>query len=115
MEVAIVKVQTKNEKGRRRAMRGKISAVLILVLLSTFAPVVCYPSDVTTVKGGIESVTGDAMSVNGRYYYFSDVPLVDPSGRKVPATELQVGRKVEIFFQQGREKSIVVYEEKMLE
>jgi hypothetical protein len=115
MEVASFKVPTKNEKGRRRAMKGKLSVVLILVLLSTFAPAVCYPGDVTTVKGNIKSISGAAMLVNDRYYYFTDVPLVDPSGRKVPATELQVGRKVEIFFQQGREKSIVVYEENMLE
>lgn len=96
-------------------MKGKLSAILILVLLSTFAPVVCYPGDVTTVKGGIQSVSGDAMLVNGRYYYFTDVPLVDTSGRKAPASELKVGREVEIFFQGGRITSIVVYEDNMLE
>jgi len=96
-------------------MKRLAAAMAVLFLLTGWAPGPASGRDVTTVKGKIESVSGDSIYVGGRYYYVTDAPLVSPSGQNVPASRLKQGTKVEIFFEGGRIKSVLVYDEGMLE
>ena len=89
-----------------------ISALMIFFSLS--GPYI-YARDITTVEGLIESATGDSIKVRSRYYDFSGIPLEDASGKKMQKDQLKVGRKVEIFFENNRIKTILIYPEYMAE
>jgi len=92
--------------------------ILILSALMIFFSVsgtCAFARDITTVEGLIESVTGDSIKVRGSYYDITGVPLEDASGKKVQKDQLRVGRKVEIFFQNNKIKTILIYPEHMVE
>lgn len=89
--------------------------VLILFPVFIFLTFLTIPysfssEKVTVVEGLIESVTADSIYVRGRYYNYTNVPLKDASGRTVLKTELQKGKKVEIFFRDGTITTILVHE-----
>jgi hypothetical protein len=64
---------------------------------------------VTTVEGIIQYVSYDSIEVRGRYYDISGVPLVDASGKTLTKAYLRQGVKVEIFFENGKMTSILIY------
>jgi hypothetical protein len=75
----------------------------------------CHARDVKTVEGLIEGKTSDSIKVCGNDYYISGAHLEDPSGRNMTKDQLKTGRKVEIFFENNRIKTILLYPEYMAE
>ncbi len=86
-------------------------SMVFLYVISSYS----YGKDIKTVEGLIESVTDDSIKVRGRYYDFTSVPLEDASGKILQKDQLKVGRKVEIFFQNNKMKTILIYPEHMVE
>jgi len=68
-------------------------------------------SQVRTVEGIIQNVTNDSIEVRNKYYSIPGVPLLNPSGENLKKSSLQAGKRVEIFFQEGRITSILIYED----
>jgi hypothetical protein len=99
-------------------MKGKlriIILVLALAALSAGLPAALHAEDVTVVKGKVEYITGDTITVGGDNFYMTGIPIIDASGNDVPAYGINVGRKVAVFLSGGRIKSILVYDEHMVE
>lgn len=72
-----------------------------------------HPTDsqVSTIEGIIQNVTGDSIQVRGRYYEISGIPLIDPSGKDLKQASLTTGKKVAIFFQKDKITSILIYDD----
>ena len=68
-------------------------------------------SQVKTVEGIIQNVTNDSIEVRNKYYSISGIPLLNPSGKYLKNSSLQAGKRVEIFFQDGRITSILIYDD----
>jgi hypothetical protein len=68
-------------------------------------------SQVRTVEGIIQNVTDNSIQVRGKYYNIPAIPLKDPSGKNLNKTSLTTGKKVEIFFQEDRILSILIYDD----
>jgi hypothetical protein len=93
-------------------------SILLLSLLMIFFSVsssFAYVQDIKTVEGLIENVTGDSIKVRGSYYEITGVPLENAAGKKVQKDQLRVGQKVEIFFQNNKMKTVLIYPEHMVE
>jgi len=89
----------------------KNAIVLIVMFVYVFMSIsFCYAGKVRTVEGLIESASSDYIKVRGKHYNISDVLLFDSSGKKVSKDQLRVGKKVEIFFQDGKITSILIHE-----
>jgi hypothetical protein len=71
-------------------------------------------SPVRTVEGLIQSVSNDSIQVRGQYYSIAGIKLINPSGENLNKSSLSAGKKVEIFFQEGKITSILIYDD-MLE
>ncbi|OIP60650.1 MAG: hypothetical protein AUK38_02765 [Nitrospirae bacterium CG2_30_41_42] len=93
-------------------MKTKGFALIVLpvfvfaILIVSF----CYASKVRVVEGLIQDITYDSIEVRGKYYNISGVPLKDASGRNLSKAYLKTGKKVEIFFQDGKITSILIHE-----
>jgi hypothetical protein len=68
-------------------------------------------SQVRTLEGIIQNVAGDSIEVRNKYYSISGVPLLNPSGEYLKSSALSVGKKVEIFFLEGKITSILIYDD----
>jgi len=69
-------------------------------------------SQVRTIEGIIQHVTDDSIQVRGKYYSISGIPLTDPSGGKdLKRASLMTGKKVEIFFNEDRITSILIFDD----
>jgi len=68
-------------------------------------------SQVTTVEGIIQNVTINSIEVRNNSYSISGVPLLNPSGKYLKSSSLQAGKRVEIFFLEGRITSILIYDD----
>ena len=71
-------------------------------------------STVRTAEGIVQTVSNDSIQVRGQYYSISGVKLINPSGENLNKSSLSAGKKVEIFFQEGKITSILIYDD-MLE
>lgn len=71
-------------------------------------------SQVRTVEGIIQNVSIDSIQLRGQYYSISNIKLINPSGENLNKSSLSAGKKVEIFFQEGKITSIIIYDD-MLE
>lgn len=99
-------------------MKGKLRIIILaLALAALWAgwPAALHAGDVTVVKGQVEYISGDVITVDGENFYMTGVPVTDASGNDVPTYEINVGRKVAVFLHGGTVKSILVYDEHMLE
>ena len=67
-------------------------------------------SQVRTVEGIIQYVRDDSIEVRNKYYRISGVPLLNPTGEYLENSSLQAGKRVEIFFMEGRITSILIYD-----
>ena len=94
--------------------RISMKLLLILFLLITFTtglPVPAFSTNkITTVEGIIENVPDDTIVVRNRRYTITGLPLLKPSGEQASKDELTRGKKVRIFFQNKKIKSVVMYE-----
>ena len=96
-------------------MKRNILVAVVLITFISLSVSHAYEREIRTVEGLIESVSGDSIRVRGSYYHFNDVPLIDPSGKHIPKSQMKVGRKVEIFLQKKGVGTILIYPEYMLE
>jgi hypothetical protein len=96
-------------------MKKSIFILSIFIVFLSLSASYTDGREIRTVEGLIESVTGDSIKVRSRYYDFSGIPLEDASGKKMQKDQLKVGRKVEIFFESNRIKTILIYPEYMAE
>jgi hypothetical protein len=71
-------------------------------------------SPVRTVEGIIQNVSIDSIQVRGQYYSIAGIKLINSSGENLNKSSLSAGEKVEIFFQEGKITSILIYDD-MLE
>jgi len=81
----------------------------VLMIIAAAAPV--HASKVRTVEGIVQNITGNSIQVRGKYYDITGTVLKDPSGKDLKKTALNTGKKVEIFFQEDRITSILIYED----
>jgi len=96
-----------------KAVKKILGSVLILKLLmlsSMLSPSVIMAEKLKTVEGLIESVTNDSIAVRGIHYKFPKAVLLAPSGKKLSADYLKPGKKVELFFQDNKITSILIFE-----
>ncbi|RJQ22241.1 MAG: hypothetical protein C4560_02665 [Nitrospiraceae bacterium] len=91
-------------------MKQSIFLLICLSMIITFM-VPAHAAKVSTVEGIIQRVTNDSIQVRGKYYGISGIPLINPSGEHLKKTSLTSGKKVEIFFQEGKITSILIYED----
>lgn len=99
-------------------MRGKkrlLIAGLILAALAAGFPAALHSEDLTIIEGQVQYITGDVITVGGENFYITDVPIVDASGNELSAYEINVGRKVAVFLSGGGVKSVLAYDEHMVE
>jgi len=96
-------------------MKKSILMLSIFIVFLSLSASYADGREIRTVEGLIENVTGDTIKIRGNYYNFTAVPLENASGRKMQTEELKVGRKVEIFFESNRIKTILIYPEYMVE
>ena len=96
-------------------MKKSILILSIFIVFLSLSTSYTDGRETRTVEGMIESVTGDSIKVRSRYYDFTGIPLEDASGKKMQQSQLKVGRKVEIFFENNRIKTILIYPEFMVE
>lgn len=92
-------------------MRRFIIILLIVystIMMNQIIPV--HSAQVKTVEGIIQSIAGDSIQVRGNYYDIKGVSLKDPSDNKLDKRSLMTGKKVEIFFQDNRIISILIYD-----
>jgi hypothetical protein len=68
-------------------------------------------SQVITIEGIIQNVSNGSIEVRNKSYSISGVPLLNPSGKYLKNSSLQTGKRVEIFFLEGRITSILVYDD----
>lgn len=68
-------------------------------------------SPVRTVEGIVQNVSNDLIQVRGQYYSISGIKLINPSGENLNKSSLSAGKKVEIFFQDGKITSILIYDD----
>lgn len=69
----------------------------------------------TMVEGHIADVTPQAIGVNGSYYYFTGVPIVNQSGQRSAPNQLITGREVKVFFRNGIVSEIMVYDRPVIQ
>jgi hypothetical protein len=67
-----------------------------------------YTGEVRVVEGFIENASGDSILVRGEYYSLSGVILENTSGKEVSKSDFKTGKKVEIFFKNGRITTILL-------
>jgi hypothetical protein len=99
-------------------MRGKkrlLIAGLILAALAVGFPAALHSEDLTVIEGQVQYITGDVIKVGGDFFYITDVPIEDASGNDLSAYEIKVGRKVAVFVSGGKVKSVLAYDEFMVE
>ncbi len=100
----------------RKSGTLKTLSLILPLLLIIVVPAISNSAEKVRVKEGlIENVTFDSIEVNGEYYYISGVPLKDASGEDLSKDELKTGRKVAIFLRGKSIKSVLIYDENMLE
>jgi hypothetical protein len=68
-------------------------------------------SQIRTVEGIVQSASEDSIQVRGKYYSISGIPLINSSGEHLKKSSLSIGKKVEIFFQEGSITSILIYDD----
>ncbi len=93
-------------------MRRSIFIFLLIwfsLIITITAPV--HASKVRTIEGIIQNVTDNSIQVRGKNYNISGIPLIDPSGKNLKKASLTTGKKVEIFFQEDRISSILIYDD----
>lgn len=92
---------------------------LVVFLICIFAAVLfvsyCYAGEVKTVEGLIERVDYNYIRVRGRDYNISGVPLRNPSGEDLTSNQLKIDRKVDIFFEDDKITSVLIYDENMVQ
>ena len=71
----------------------------------------------TMVEGHIEDVnfSSQALRVNGRYYYFTGVPIVNESGQISSSNQLISGRMVKLYFRGNVLDKIIVFEHPVIQ
>lgn len=97
--------------GKRRLL----IAGLILAALAVGFPAALHSEDLTVIEGQVQYITGDVIMVGGEHFYITDVPIVDASGNDLSAYDIKVGRKVAVFLSGGGVKSVLAYDEYMVE
>ena len=87
--------------------------ILLLIWFSLIFTITTpvHASKVRTIEGIIQNVTDNSIQVRGRDYNISGIPLIDPSGKHLKKASLTTGKKVEIFFQEDRILSILIYDD----
>ncbi|MEK6775547.1 MAG: hypothetical protein AABY87_01540 [bacterium] len=85
--------------------------VFIISFFTVFTISLGYAEKVTVVEGLIENVTEHSIKVRGSNYETQGVSLLNSSGETLSNDSLRRGKKVEIFFQDKKITSIIIYED----
>ena len=95
-------------------MKTKYSRLILTTVFTAFCFLVifsyCYADKVTVIEGLIEKVTDNSILVRGKYFDTTGITLLNSSGEKLKRSELDTGKKVEIFFRDGNITSILIRE-----
>ena len=103
------------EKEEGMADRKRIT-LLAAVLLLVLGSVAVLPragetaGHLKTVTGIVEEMSGNSITVHGRSYNLEGVPVVHPSGRGLPVSDIVRGKKVDLYLRNGQVNSVVVYD-----
>ena len=89
-------------------MKTKYFLLILLLVFSFAINTYSYAAEITVVEGFVESVSGDSILVAGQYYSLSGVMLENTSGKEVSKSDFKTGKKVEIFFKNGRITTILL-------
>lgn len=90
-----------------------LAAVLLLVLGSVAA----FPGagetagDLKTVTGIVEEASGKSITVHGMSYNLEGVPVLNPSGKELPVSDIVRGKKADLYLRNGQINSVVVYDQ----
>jgi len=91
-----------------------IPAAIILVVLIAM-PSTGLSSDLTVVGGIVERVSRSEITLVTGTYDIGQARIRRPSGEDVNPSEIARGRKVDLFIQNGRVATVIVYPASMLE
>lgn len=91
-------------------MKTKYIAVILLLTCLFMIAINGYAGEKRTVSGTIESVKGSSIEVGGRYYDIYGVPLLNSSGHEVARAQLETGKIVEIFLEDGKITSVKIHD-----
>ena len=89
-----------------------LAAVLLLVIgsIAIFPRVGQTAGQMRSVTGIVEGVSGNSISIQGKSHNLEGVPVVNPSGRRLAVSDIVRGKKVDLYFRNGRITSVVVYD-----
>lgn len=91
-------------------MKTKYFALIFLVSCFFVFVTNSYAGEVRTVSGAIENVKGSSIEVGGRYYDIYGVTLLNSSDHEVTRAQLETGKIVEIFFEDGKITRVKIYD-----
>ena len=109
-------MKIKIKRSKQRIDMKKIAIILVISMVCfglSFS--YCHAKNIKTIEGLIESKTDDSITVRGKDYRISGAHLEDASGKNMTKDQIKTGRKVEIFFENNRIKTILLYPEYMAE
>lgn len=89
------------------------AALFFFVLFSL--PSTGHSSDLTVIGGIVERVSGSDISLAAGTYNIGQARVRKPSGEEVHPSEIARGIKVDLFIQNGRVATVIVYPASMLE
>lgn len=93
-----------------KAKRYTLIFFIVALFIALLTESLFSAEGVSVVEGLIQDVTADSIQVRERYYNISGVPLKDASDRTLTRASLISGKKVEIFFKDGRITSVLIHE-----
>lgn len=89
-----------------------MTAALMIVLGSvTIFPRTGEAADhLRVVSGIVAGVSGNSFSIEGKSYDLKGIPAFHPSGRRLEVSGIVRGMKVDLYLQNNRINSVVVYD-----
>jgi hypothetical protein len=104
-------------QGNRRSISiiGLIIPAAVILVVLTGLPSTGHPSDLIVIGGIVERVSGSDITMAAGTYDIRLARVRKPSGEEVHPSEIARGRKLDLFIQNGRVATVIVYPASMLE
>jgi hypothetical protein len=74
-----------------------------------------HASDLTVVGGIVERVSGPVIGLGGKNYDIGKSRVSDASGKELPLSAIDRGKKVDLFVVKGKIDTVIIYPTGMVE
>jgi hypothetical protein len=97
-------------EGRWRIVWMTAALMFVLGSVSIFPRAGEAADHLRIVSGIVVGVSGNSISIEGKNYDLKGIPAFHPSGRRLEVSGIVRGMKVDLYLQNNRINSVVVYD-----